>query len=54
MVRSHLGRLCADNVLTASQADDWWQALQRQQADGHFLVGAVIFVVAATRPVCRP
>ena len=32
----------------------WWQALQRQQADGHFLVGAVIFVVAATRPVCRP
>jgi len=54
MLRSHVDRLCADNVLTASQADDWWQALQRQQADGHFLVGAVIFVVAATRPVCRP
>ena len=29
---------------------DWWQALERQTADGHFLAGAVIFVVAATRP----
>jgi ubiquinone/menaquinone biosynthesis C-methylase UbiE len=50
MVRSHVERLRADNVLTASQADDWWHALQRQAADGHFLAGAVIFVVAATRP----
>ena len=54
MIRSHVDRLCADNVLTASQASDWWQALERQAADGHFLVGAVIFVVAATRPVGRP
>ena len=50
MIRSHVDRLCADNVLTASQASDWWQALERQAADGHFLVGAVIFVVAGTRP----
>jgi ubiquinone/menaquinone biosynthesis C-methylase UbiE len=50
MVRSHVNRLCADNVLTASQAASWWHALERQAADGHFLVGAVIFVVAATRP----
>jgi len=53
MLRSHVERLCADNVLTASQASDWWHALDRQVADGHFLAGAVIFVVAATRPVCR-
>ena len=50
MLRSHVDRLCADNVLTASQADNWWHALKRQTADGHFLAGAVIFVVAATRP----
>jgi ubiquinone/menaquinone biosynthesis C-methylase UbiE len=50
MLRSHVDRLCADNVLTASQADNWWHALERQTADGHFLAGAVIFVVAATRP----
>jgi ubiquinone/menaquinone biosynthesis C-methylase UbiE len=50
MIRSHVDRLCVDNVLTASQASDWWQALERQAADGHFLAGAVIFVVAATRP----
>jgi hypothetical protein len=46
----HVNRLCADNVLTAAQADDWWHTLEQQAADGHFLAGAVIFVVAATRP----
>src|SRR5215467_13189020 len=50
MLRSHVERLCADNVLTASQASGWWHALERQAADGNFLAGAVIFVVAATRP----
>src|SRR5215469_9407548 len=50
MIGSHVDRLRAGNVLTASQASDWWHALQRQAADGHFLAGAVIFVVAATRP----
>ena len=54
MIRSHVDRLRADNVLTASQAGDWWHALQRQVADGHFLAGAVIFVVAATRPMAGP
>ena len=54
MLRSHVDRLCTGNVLTASQARNWWHALQQQQADGHFLAGAVIFVVAATRPVGRP
>ena len=29
MIRSHVDRLRADNVLTASQADDWWHALQQ-------------------------
>jgi hypothetical protein len=50
MLRPHVDRLCADNVLTAAQAGDWWHALEQQAADGHFLAGAVIFVVAATRP----
>ena len=50
MIRSHVDRLRADNVLTASQADGWWHDRQRQAADGHFLAGAVIFVVAGTRP----
>jgi ubiquinone/menaquinone biosynthesis C-methylase UbiE len=50
MLRPHVDRLCADNVLTAAQAGDWWHALEQQAADGHFLAGAVIFVVGATRP----
>ena len=54
MLRSHVERLRAGNVLTARQASGWWHALERQAADGHFLAGAVIFVVAATRPDGRP
>lgn len=47
---SHVGQLCADNVLTASQAGDWWRALEQRSADGHFLGGVLAFAVAATRP----
>ena len=50
LLRSHVDQLCADNVLTDGRADDWWRVLAEQAADGHFLGGAVIFVVAATRP----
>ena len=50
LLGSHVDRLCADNVLTATQAGQWWGALEQRAADGDVLGGSVIFVAAATRP----
>lgn len=50
LLGSHVDRLTAGNVLTASQADQWWGFLEHRAAGGDVLGGAVVFVTAATRP----
>lgn len=43
-------RLRDQGVLTAGQANGWWEALSRQADQGDFLGGATAFVVTGTRP----
>lgn len=50
MFAGHVSRLCADGVLSRSQADRWWSQLSAAAGSGDFLAGVLFFLVAATRP----
>ena len=50
MFARHVKQLCADGVLTGSQADRWWSQLADAAGNGDFLAGVLFVLVAATRP----